>query len=326
SWVGEPRFSSGYFPLRNRPSILVEMHSYKPYRQRVTANRDFMLSLLGEIARAPAALIQAVKEAEAATVAKGKPDATPSDVTVAFAPAEEKDRIRFPVYAGDLKTSVVTGGPILLFRSGEVREVEVPWHHKAAVGKAVPRPRGYFVLPGWQQIEDRLRAHGLRAERLTKPVELEIETMRVSSPKPAPSSYQGLVRVTPQAARSVERRTLPAGTLWVPADQADFEVAVQLLEPEAPDSLLSWGLLSSVFERKEYIDPRVLERLATERLRDPKVAAEWREALKDPKLAADGGARYEWWYSRTPYWDDTVGLLPYFRAMKAPALTTQPWR
>ena len=326
SWVGDPRFSSGYFPLRNRPSILVEMHSYKPYRQRVTANRDFMLSLLGEIARDPAALTRAVADAEAATVAKGKPDAPPSDVTVTWVRAQEADRLRFPVYAGDMKTSVVTGGRVLLFRSGEVSEVEVPWHHKAAVGKALPRPRGYFVLPGWPQIEERLRAHGLRAERLTKTVEIEVEAMRVSQPKLAPSSYQGLVRVTPAVARATERRSLPAGTLWIPADQPDFEVVVQLLEPEAPDSLLSWGLLSSVFEQKEYIDLRVLERLATEKLKDPKVAAEWQEALKDPAFAADGGARYSWWYRRTPYWDETVGLLPYFRAMKAPALTTQPWR
>jgi len=221
---------------------------------------------------------------------------------------------------------VVTGGPVLLFRSGEVREVEVPWHHKSVAGKTVPRPRGYFVLPGWPQIEERLRAHGLRAARLTKPVELEVETMRASQPKLAPSPYQGLVRVTPEIARAMERRSLPAGTLWIPADQPDFEVAVQLLEPEASDSLLSWGLLSSVFEQKEYIDLRVLERLATEKMKDPKVAAEWREALKDPAFAADGGARYQWWYRRTPYWDETVGLLPYFRAMKAPALTTQPWR
>lgn len=31
SWVGEPRYSTGYFPLRQRPSVLVEMHSHKPY-------------------------------------------------------------------------------------------------------------------------------------------------------------------------------------------------------------------------------------------------------------------------------------------------------
>jgi hypothetical protein len=206
-----------------------------------------------------------------------------------------------------------------------VREIEVPWYHKPKITAAVPRPRGYLLLPGWPQIEARLRGHGLQVERLAKPVEIEVEAMRVSEPQPAPGSYQGLTRISAKAVRTAERRQIPAGSLWIPADQPDFEVAVQLLEPEAPDSLLSWGLLSTVFEGKEYIDPRVLEGLAAGMLKDPKTAAEWQAALKDEKFAADANARYQWWFRRTPYWDATVGLLPYFRAMRAPTLETRPW-
>jgi Zinc carboxypeptidase len=325
SWVGQPRYSSGYFPLRNRPSILVETHSYKPYQRRVLANRDFLLALLDEVAHDPAALTGAVAAAEAAEVAKGKPDAPPSEVVVSWAPSGEPDPIRFPVYAGETKTSVVSGQPLLLFHSGEVRELEVPWLHRVKPAATLPRPRGYLVLPGWPQIEERLRGHGLRVERLAQPAELAVEAMRVSAPKPALASYQGLVRVEAQVARASETRRIPAGALWVPADQPDFEVAVQLLEPEAPDSLLSWGLLSTVFEQREYIDPRVLEGLAAEMLKDPKTAADWQAALADPKFAADGDARYQWWFRRTPYWDETVGVLPYFRVMRAATLTTRPW-
>jgi len=324
SWVGQPRYSTGYFPLRNRPSILVENHSYKPYKQRVLANRDFLWALLDEVARNPAALTRAVAAAEAAEIARGKPDAPPSEVAVDVEQSEAADRIRLPIYAGEMKTSVVSGQPILTFRRGEVKEIEVPWIHKPRIVKSLPR--GYLVLPGWPQIETRLRGHALRVERLAQPVEIEVEAMRVSDPKPAAASYQGLTRLTARVERAVERRRIPAGALWVPADQPDFEVAVQLLEPEAPDSLLSWGLLSSLFEGKEYADPRVLEGLAADLLKDPKIVAEWRAALKDEKLAADPQARYQWWFRRTPYWDATIGLLPYFRVMKAPALSTRPWQ
>jgi hypothetical protein len=326
SWVGQPRYSTGYFPLRNRPSILVENHSYKPYRQRVLANRDFLWALLDEIARDPAALTGAVAAAEAAEVAKGKPDAPPSEVAVDVEQSPSADPIRFPVYAGEVKTSVVSGGPLLLFQRGKVQEIEVPWIHKSAVVKALPRPRGYLVLPGWPQIEARLRGQGLRVERLQEGAELAVEAMRASEPKPAAASYQGLTRLTARIERSTETRKIPAGALWVPADQPDFEVAVQLLEPEAPDSLLSWGLLSSLFEGKEYVDARVLEGLAANLLKDPKVAAEWDAALKNEKFAADPQARYQWWFRRTPYWDATIGLLPYFRVMTAPHLTTRPWQ
>lgn len=325
SWTGQPRYSTGYYPLRHRPSVLVETHSYKPYRERVLATRDFLLALLAEVGKDPGGLTRAVAKAEAATVAAGRPDAPPSDVVVSYRESETPEPIRFPVYAWDTAPSVVSGQPQIRYRSGEVKEIEVPWYHRPEVAKTVPRPRGYLVLPGWPQIEERLRGHGLRVERLSSPAELEVETLRVSAPELARSPYQGLVQVKSQISRQVERRRFPAGALWIPADQPDFEVAVQLLEPEAPDSLLAWGLLSSVFEQKEYIDPRVLEGHVATMLKDPGIAAEWEEALKDEKLAGDFRARYLWWYRRTPYWDATLGLLPYVRVLQAPRLETRPW-
>ncbi len=326
SWIGAPRYATGYYPLRNRPSILVEMHSYKPYRQRVLANREFLLALLAEIARDPASLTRAVSEAEAATVALGKPDAKPSTVAVVYVESEAADTIRFPVYAHEIITSTATGAPILRYRRGEVQEMEVPWYHRPKVSLALPRPRGYLVLPGWPQIEQRLRAHGLRFSRVSEATEMEVETIRVSDPKFAERSYQGLHRVEAKVERRTERRPIPNGAFWIPADQPDFAVAVQLFEPEAPDSLVSWGLLSSVFEQKEYIDSRVLEELAGEMMKDPKVAAEFQEAMKDEKLAKDPFARYQWWYRRTPYWDQTIGLLPVYRLMQAPKFRTEPGR
>jgi hypothetical protein len=332
SWVGQPRYSSGYFPLRNRPSILVEMHSYKPYRDRVLANRDFLLALLAEIGRDPQALRRAVAEADAATVAQGRPGAPPSEVAVAYEVSREPDTLRVPFYAAHLAASAVTGQPLLRFARGrfdrgEVQEVEVPWFHRSAVVRKLPRPRGYLVLPGWPAIEERLHGHGLRVRRLKAPVELAVETSRLASPVYAAAPYQGLTRIEKvQVTRAVERRAIPAGSLWIPADQPGFEVAVQLLEPESPDSLLAWGLLSSLFERKEYFEPRVLEGIAEEMLKqDPAVAADWQSALADPAFAADPAARSEWWYRRTPYRDEMVGLLPVFRVLSAPDLKTDPW-
>ena len=56
------------------------------------------------------------------------------------------------------------------------------------------------------------------------------------------------------------------------------------------------------------------------------VAEEWRTALEEPDFAADRTARYLWWYQRTPYWDETVGLLPAMRVMAPPELALEPWQ
>jgi hypothetical protein len=326
SWPGIPRFATGYFNLRNRPSILVETHSYKPYRARVLGNRDFLLALLAEIGRDPASLLAAVAEAEAAAVARGRAAAPASEVALAYELAEA-DSIRIPVYAWRNETSVVTGQPFQRQRRGEAGPPVFPWQHRPRVTKSVPRPRGYLVLPGWPQIEQPLKAHGLQVLKLDEPAEMEVETSRLAAPRFAAQTYQGAHQVeSVEVTRRLETRRFPAGSLWIPADQPDFEVAAHLLEPEAPDSLVSWGLLSSVLERKEYIDLPVLEDLAREMSKDANVAAEWASALKDETFAKDAGARQLWWYRRTRYWDETVGLLPVFRAMTRPTLRATAWR
>jgi hypothetical protein len=114
--------------------------------------------------------------------------------------------------------------------------------------------------------------------------------------------------------RRVERRRLPAGTLWIPAAQPLFDLAANLLEAEAEDSLFAWVLLGSVVELKEYIGSPALEDRAKEQLEDPQVKAEWEAALADPAFASDRRARYRWWFERTPNWDEEVDLLPVFRA------------
>jgi hypothetical protein len=320
-----PRYSTGYFALRNRPSILIETHSHKPYRVRVLANHAWMVALLTEVARRPSALVDAVAAAERRTVAMGAPDAAPSDAVLRFGPDRDDpgagggvaDRLRIPVYSWSSAASIVTGAPLTTYERGRPRETDVPWYHTPRVAQAVPRPRGYVVLPGWTPIEQRLRAHGLRVEALPPIAAAEVETIRVSDPKFASAPYQGATLVTSmKVSRRPETRPIPEGALWVPADQPDFEVAVQLLEPDAPDSLLAWGFLSGIFERKEWIDGPELERMAADLLKDPRVASDWQTALADPAFAKDAAARYEWWSRRTPYWDETIGLMPVYRAMK----------
>jgi hypothetical protein len=204
--------------------------------------------------------------------------------------------------------------------------VDLEWRHTPVPELALPRPRGYIVLAGWPQIEEVTAGHGLRAYRIEKDAELEVQTIRLSKPEFATFPYQGVVMVEDfEVSRQTERRTIPAGSLWIPADQPNFEIAVQLFEPEASDSLVRWGAVSSLFERKIYIGTDVLERLARELLADEAIRQEWQAALNDPDFAADRRARYLWWYRRTPFWDETVGLLPVLRVMRPVQLELEAW-
>ena len=61
---GLPRPSTGYFALRNRPSILIETHSRKPFRTRVLGNHAWLGALVEQVAKDPDALVEAVATAE----------------------------------------------------------------------------------------------------------------------------------------------------------------------------------------------------------------------------------------------------------------------
>jgi hypothetical protein len=324
--IGPPRFSTSYFALRNRPSVLVEMHSYKPYKMRVLANRDFLIELIEEIGGSAQQLMDAVRKADEQKIALGGPNAPPSDIVLQYKASSKTEPISFPIYKSHLEPSIVSGKPLIRYESGVLDEKEVPWGHEVEPDVVVARPRGYLVLGGWPEIEERLAYHGLKVQVLKEAIELDVETIRLSNPKHEISSYQGEIRMTADVARGKERRSFPAGTLWIPADQPDFEVAAHLLEPEAPDSLVQWGMLRSVVERKEYIEDHILDDQAKELIKDPKIAEAWRNALADKKFAQDERARYMWWYQRTKYWDERVGLLPAMRVMIPPDLKTEPWK
>jgi hypothetical protein len=97
-------------------------------------------------------------------------------------------------------------------------------------------------------------------------------------------------------------------------------VAIELLEPQAPDSLLQWGYLDAIFEAKEYGEPRVLEKLARRMLaQTPALRAEFEQKIHaDPVFAASPRARLEFFFERSPWYAvQQVGAYPVLRLDQA---------
>ncbi len=310
SYVGRAWYATGYYPLRNVPSILVENHAPKPYKDRVLTNRAFLEEIIREVNRDPKSLMDAVV-ASKDYITSGSSE----NITLSWSRDEEHpSSIQYPGRDWNIETSVATGDPVLLYDDSKPKPMDVPWVNRARADKTAPRPLGYLIQPGWPEIEERLRRHDLEFVKLTRPATLEVDTLRVSNSLYRPGSYQGRNMVGYDLEVRRETRTVPVGTLFIAAGQPDFALAVQLLEPDSPDSLASWGMMASALEWKEYISPSVLEpkvrRLLEE---DPALRTEWEAALKDETFAADGNARFLWWYTRTPHWDEQVGMLPVMR-------------
>ena len=109
--------------------------------------------------------------------------------------------------------------------------------------------------------------------------------------------------------------SLPAGSIFVPIAQPRALLVLHLLEPEAPDSLASWGFFNAMFEQKEYMETYVLEAEARRMLAaDPKLKAEFERRLReDAAFAASPEERLRFFYQRHPAWDDRIRWVPIYR-------------
>jgi hypothetical protein len=170
----------------------------------------------------------------------------------------------------------------------------------------------------WTAIIDKLDAHGIRYQRIGHTLKLQAEGYQLGHPQWASQPFESHLMLRSFVLKTVPSREveLPPGSVIVPLDQRAANVAINLLEPQAPDSLLRWGYLDAIFEMKEYAEPRVLEKLARDmQARDPAIKAEFEQKLHDdPAFAADPEARLEFFFERSPWYTaQGVGAYPVLR-------------
>jgi hypothetical protein len=112
-----------------------------------------------------------------------------------------------------------------------------------------------------------------------------------------------------------ETQDIAAGALFVPIAQPGARLLMHLLEPQAPDSFLAWGLFNACFEEKEYLEPYVAEQIARAMLAQNAALQEEfdRRLREDAAFAANPRARLEFFLRRHSSWDSRLNLYPVFR-------------
>jgi murein tripeptide amidase MpaA len=312
--VPPPRLGHGYWASRNRLGILLETHSWRPYRHRVAATADFLRALLELAAAQGGAWRAAARAADKAALAG-------AEVAVAWSPGPDSTSIEFPGYAWEHLPSAALGRKVVRYDTAAEQTWQVPLGLDLPAER-VRLPRGGWIVPVSQAawVAPKLRLHRIAFEaggagRGRAPVEV----FRAASSKVSPESFEGRQRAEVTGAWAPEKQDLAPGWLWVPAAQPGARLAALLLEPRSPDGLLAWGYFNAFLERKEYLEDYLLAPFADDLLaRDPEVRAAFEARLADPAFAADPAARAEFFYRRHPAADQAWGLYPVLRAAAQP--------
>ena len=310
-FIASPRFATGYVPIRNRPALLIETHMLKEHRLRVRGTYDLLKAALEDVNRDPESLLKMVRAADEQVIADGatydpaRKVALKVDFTDKSVPLTLK-AVEFRREMSDIS------GAVRVVYGDQPLDLTVPFFNEARASISITPPLYYLVPPQWTAVVEVLAAHGLRLQKLTEPLTLEVESYRFSDVKWAASSFEGRLLVSQKNQLVTERRTYPAGTVVVPLAQSGGRVAMHLLEPDAPDSFVAWGFFNPIFEQKEGGEDYVLEKLARDMLaKDENLRKEFeRRLLDDPQFAASARERLRFFYLRSPYWDRRMNLYP----------------
>ncbi len=311
AWGASPRFSTGYAAVQNRASVLVETHSLKRYRTRVWAHYDLMRNAIEFVARDAESLKTAAAEADREVAQQAG-----HGMLVTGEPTQDADPLVYKGLAARMQKSGVTGGTYPVY-SSEPLDLPVPFFQHVRPTFEPVVPAAYAVPREWSAVLDLLAAHGVRAERLDRERVAEAEVCRFSDVSWSERPYEGRHRVAFKTAISREKVMLPEGTALVRMNQRAARVALNLLEPDAPDSAVHWGFFDTIFEQKEYAELYLLEPLAARMLEsDAKLRAQFEARLKsDANFAGSIRAQRQFLYEHSPYWDRNKDRYPVLRVM-----------
>jgi len=315
--VSDPRFSTGYFQLRNRMALLVETHSWKDYPTRVRVTHNTVISILEQVAKHGAQWQAAAKaaDARASTLAGG-------DVALSYRTTDKTRMVDFNGYAFTRTQSDISGMLMTRYDESRPQVWRVPLREEVVADKVIAAPRAGYIVPAAYAdiVANKLALHGISFRKLAKPLaKADVETFRADKAAFGATSFESHQRLTVEGNWKREARAVLAGSLYVPVNQPKARLVVAMLEPQAPDSLLAWGFFNNAYERKEYMEEYVAEDVAREQLKDPAVAAEFKRRLEtDPAFAKNPHARLEFFAQRHASWDERFKLYPVLRTNVAP--------
>jgi len=310
-WTAPPRFSMGYGDVRHLPTVLLENHSLKPYRQRVLGTYIFIEASLRALADGHEALAEAVAADRSRR---------PAELPLYFEVGDPgPGTMTHRGIRSEIVPSEITGTDVVRW-TGEPYEAEIPVVGMFKPAAITNRPAYYYIPASWSNIASRMMAHGIELERVNETRSVYATMYRVPDAKLEPDVFEGHVRVVP-GELIVEERDLELrpGSYIVSTDQDLGDLVMVLLEPLSPDSYFQWGFFLEILQQTEYVEAYVMEPMARAMMaEDPDLKASFEKRLEEDEAFRDSPQeRLQWFYEQTPFFDQEYRLYPIARSFRS---------
>jgi hypothetical protein len=314
SGAAGPRYSQGYAAAQNRIGLLVENHSLKDYKTRVSSTYEllhFLCSFTNDNAPVIIDLNRGADNYAASSLFRQQ------DFPVNFMAGKDSIMVDFQGVEYDVEKSDLTGGDWFRYHPDKPATFQVPYFYQQVPSAKVKIPEAYVVPPEWIEIIGKLSLHGISYSILGKTAKIEVESYRFTKVEYGKNTYEGRTQVTPAFETFTEEREYPAGSVLIPTNQRNARIITHMFEPASPDSYLQWGFFNITFELKEYFETYVMEEYARKMLAEkPGLKEEfekWKE--ENPEAARSQWSQLEWFYFRSPWVDAKRNVYPIGRIL-----------
>ncbi len=331
--AGGPRFSDSYGNLRHMPSLLVENHSLKPFKQRVLGTYILLESTLKILANQGLALKEIIKtdralRSEKVSIAWKVPQMKnavnfekASELQTVINPSLAPDSLNFLGIESKIVKSPVTNTDYIEWLGKPVTTTIVNYKGTEPTD-FIRRPKGYWIPVSCDEVIARLKWHGIKMSTISLPREVTVEMYRIENAKFENEDhkavpFEGHMQVNGTTKSEMRKQLFPKGSVFISTDQPLGDLAMTLLEPISKDSFFSWGFFLSIFQRTEYIETYVMEPMAKKMLdNSPELRKEFEEKkASDKAFATNQHAILSWFYSKTKYYDERYLLYPVGREL-----------
>jgi len=312
SYASPLKLLNGYAAARNRICLLIETHMLKSYENRVFATYEMLLASLKIIAQNSDELIELndLADKKSAKINNSEP------FVLKYSATNDSTMVTFKGVHYDIKQSELTNSPWFIYDSTKKEDFIVPYFNKLKAINTTTLPVAYAIPPEINFIESNLKLHDIDYFVLKNDISVKCQVTHFKDVKLSATSSEGkqpLESFDMQAFQ--ESIDLYQGTIIVPVNQVNSKLIAHLFEPKSPDSYLQWGYFNIIFEQKEYAESYVMEKMMRDMMSiDTDLKKEFEQKIASDSIFANNSRIiYNWFYSKTPYWDKKLNVYPILR-------------
>ena len=305
-----PRYSTGYASLFNCIGFMSETHMVKPYKQRVEATYELMITLAGLADHFGQTIIEKQKKDISAAMNR-------SYYYLHFAPDTLKSSlVEFKGYETDSVFNAVSNRKELIFDHNKPYSSQIRYFNYFKPLDSVKIPEKYIIPFAFSDVIERLKVNGVENTVLEKDSLLSVTETKIESYETSQRPYEKHYRHSKtKTSETIAKIQFYAGDVIVNTNQPAINYIIEMLEPTGDDSFFAWNFFDGFLQQKEWYSTWRWHPLAEKLLLEN---AELRKRLEEkkraePSFAACSECILYWVYQNSPWFEKSFQRYPVYK-------------